>query len=196
MAPVLGSRSTCVRGKFGGYRGRPLKAEDIIETTERLSFTSFGRRMPESLIPNYDSTLKIDAVIGPQDDYFTDQGIETFFSSSYTVTSDSDRMGYRLDGPPVELKDAREMVSDAIPVGAIQIPRSGRPIIAMRDANTTGGYPKLGVITTPGCSLLGQAKPNDNVTFFRISPIKAREKVTEFLETLGQLKESLVDIDL
>jgi len=78
-------------------------------------------------------------------------------------------MGYRLEGSLVEQKSSLEMVSDAIPVGAVQVPRSGKPIIVMRDAQTTGGYPKIAVVTTPDVSRLGQAKPNDKIRFSKIS---------------------------
>ncbi len=192
---VLGSRSTYARGGFGGFQGRPLKAGDIIEAGNPNTLKS-GFLMPQELIPHYDNELTIEVVLGPQTDYFTDRGLEAFLSSVYTVTSESDRMGYRLEGPSVEQKSSLEMVSDAIPIGAVQVPRSGKPIIVMRDAQTTGGYPKIAVVTTPDVSRLGQAKPNDKIRFSKISPSRARAKLLEYMRTLSQIKSKLVESEL
>lgn len=193
---VLDSRSTYVRGGFGGFQGRRLKAGDVIEAYEPSILLKFGFSMPQELVPCYSNKLTIEVVLGPQSDYFTDMGIETFLSSIYTVTTESDRMGYRLDGLRVEQKDSLDMVSDAIPVGAVQVPKSGKPIIMMRDAQTTGGYPKIAVVSTPDVSRLGQAKPNDKIRFSKISPSKARAKLLEYMRTLSQMKSELVESKL
>ncbi|MDH5447989.1 MAG: biotin-dependent carboxyltransferase family protein [Candidatus Bathyarchaeota archaeon] len=189
---VLGSRSTYVRGGFGGFEGRRLKAGDVIQTYMPSTFLKSGFLMPQELIPCYSNDVMVEVVLGPQSDYFTDRGLETLLSSIYTVTAESDRMGYRLDGAKVEQKDSLNMVSDAIPVGAVQVPRSGKPILVMRDAQTTGGYPKIAVVTTPDVSRLGQAKPNDKIQFSKISPSKARTKLLEHMKTLSQMKGKLI----
>ena len=193
---VLDSRSTYVRGGFGGFQGRRLKAGDVIEAYEPSILLKFGFSMPQELVPSYSNKLTIEVVLGPQSDYFTDMNIETFLSSIYTVTTESDRMGYRLDGSRVEQKGALDMVSDAIPVGAVQVPKSGKPIIMMRDAQTTGGYPKIAVVSTPDVSRLGQVKPNDKIRFSKISPSKARAKLSEYMRTLSQMKSELVESKL
>lgn len=193
---VLGSRSTYVRGGFGGFQGRRLKTGDIIEAYKTNTPLKAGFLMPHELIPHYSDELTVEVVLGPQSDYFTDRGMETFLSSTYTVTTESDRMGYQLDGSPVEQKSLMDMVSDAIPVGAVQVPRSGKPIIVMKDAQTTGGYPKIAVVITPDVSRLGQVKPNNKVRFSNISLNKARTKLLEYRKTLSQMKRKLVQLEL
>lgn len=191
---VLDSRSTYVRGGFGGFQGRPLKAGDVIEACEPDAQLESIFLMPQSFVPRYSSELTVEVCLGPQSDYFTDQGMETFLSSTFTVTSESDRMGYRLDSAIVEQKDSLDMISDAIPVGAIQVPRSGKPIIVMRDGQTTGGYPKIAVVTTPGVSRLGQVKPNDKLRFSEISLSKAQAKLLEYVRTVNQMTACLVEL--
>ena len=193
---VLGSRSTCVRSEFGGCQGRRLKAGDIIEAYKPSTLFKLDLSMPQELVPSYGNELTTDVVLGPQSDYFTDRGIETFLSSTYTVTVESDRMGFRLDGPRLERKGSLGMVSDAIPIGAVQVPWSGKPIIVMRDAQTTGGYPKIAVVTTPYVSCLGQVKPNDKIRFSKISPSEARIKLLEYMRTLSQKKGRLLKSEL
>jgi antagonist of KipI len=191
---VLGSRSTYIRGGFGGFHGRQLKAEDVIQAYKSSKLGS-AFLMPQELAPRYDNELMVEVVLGPQSNYFTDRGLETLISSVYTVTTESDRMGYRLNGTNVEQKDSLKMVSDAIPVGAVQVPRSGQPIIVMRDAQTTGGYPKIAVASTPDVSRLGQAKPDDKIQFSNISPSKARTKLLEYMKTLSQMKGRLIKVE-
>jgi antagonist of KipI len=190
---VLGSRSTYVRGDFGGFQGRQLRTGDVLETYESTAPLTSGFSMPTGAVPEYTGELLVEVVLGPQTECFTDRGLETFLSGVYEVTTESDRMGYRLEGAEVERKGSMDIVSDAIPVGAIQVPRNGKPIILMRDAQTTGGYPKIAVITTPDVSRLGQAKPRDRIRFSKISPTKARERLLKYLKTLSLLKGRLVE---
>jgi antagonist of KipI len=190
---VLGSRSTYVRGGFGGSQGRQLRAGDVLEAHESTAPLTSGFAVPTEAVPEYTRELLVEVVLGPQTACFTEQGLETFLSSAYEVTTESDRMGYRLDGAEVERRDLMDIVSDALPVGAIQVPRNSRPIILMRDAQTTGGYPKIAVVTTPDVSRLGQAKPRDRIRFSRVSPSKARERLLEYLKTLSLLKGKLVE---
>jgi antagonist of KipI len=190
---VLGSRSTYVRGGFGGFQGRQLRAGDVLEAHGSALPLASGFAVPIDAVPEYTGELLVEVVLGPQTACFTEQGLETFLSSSYEVTTESDRMGYRLEGAEVERKDLMDIVSDAIPVGAIQVPRDSRPIILMRDAQTTGGYPKIAVVTTPDVSRLGQAKPRDRIRFSMVSPSKARERLLEYLKALSLLKGKLVE---
>ncbi|MCS7125155.1 MAG: biotin-dependent carboxyltransferase family protein [Candidatus Bathyarchaeota archaeon] len=188
---VLGSRSTYVRGKLGGIEGRPLKAGDIIQGFSVPPLRDCFK-MPENLVPQFTGNFSVHVVLGPQADMFTEKGIETFLSSSYTVTMESDRMGYRLEGPQIEHRDRAEIVSDALLPGAIQVPGNGKPIIIMKDAQTTGGYPKIAVATTPDLDMLGQAKPNDTVRFFEITLEEAYERFLEYRRKLSGLAEKLI----
>ena len=187
---ILGSRSTYVRGGFGGINGRQLKAGDVIE--------GFGSpliehtySLPKELIPKFTSPFAAHVILGPQKSMFTKQGINTFFSSQYRVTVESDRMGYRLEGQKIEHKEKGEIVSDALLPGAIQVPKDGQPIIVMRDAQTTGGYPKIAAVITPDVSLLGQARPNDVIIFSEISISQARDKFMKFQKLLSSLRKFL-----
>lgn len=193
---VLGSRSTYIRGGFGGFQGRQLKMEDVIEICKPSEVFKRGFALPQELIPHYGSEVNVEVVLGPQSDYFTEKGLKTFLSNVYKVTAESDRMGYRLEGSEVEQRGSFEMVSDAIPAGAVQVPRSGKPIIVMRDAQTTGGYPKIAVVTTPDISRLGQVKPNDKILFSKVSLGKAQIRLLEFMKTLSQMKSKLVELSL
>ena len=188
---VLGSRSTYVRGGFGGINGRQLKTGDLIEgfTTSPLKAEY---AMPEELIPQYTGNFIVHVVLGPQADMFTENGITTFLSNSYTVTSEADRMGYRLEGPSIEHKAKADIVSDALLPGAIQVPKNGKPIIIMRDAQTTGGYPKIAVAITPDVSMLGQAKPNDTIKFSKITTQLAHEKTKAYYRMLNNLGSMLL----
>jgi antagonist of KipI len=190
---VLGSKSTYLRGGFGGFHGRQLKAGDVLETQEPIVPLASGFTLPQELIPDYKDELTVEVVLGPQTEYFTERGLETFLSNVYEVTTESDRMGYRLEGAEVEQRGSMDIVSDAIPVGAVQVPRNGKPIILMRDAQTTGGYPKIAVVTSPDVSRLGQAKPNDRIRFSKVSPSRAREKLLECQKALSLLKGRLLE---
>ena len=104
-------------------------------------------------------------MLGPQDDYFTEKGIETFFEKTYTVTDKSDRMGIRLDGEKIESKNGVDIISDGVTTGSVQIPASGTPIIMMADRQTTGGYAKIATVLTTDLPLIAQAKPGTEIRF-------------------------------
>jgi len=188
---VLGSRATYVRGGFGGINGRQLKTRDIIEGFDRPSL-KVEYSMPEDLVPQFTGQFKAHVILGPQADMFTERGMNTFLSSPYKVTLEADRMGYRLEGPIIEHKAKADIISDALLPGAIQVPKNGKPIIIMRDAQTTGGYPKIAVAIIPDVSLLGQAKPNDIIEFSKITMSQAREKLFEYYKLLSNLNGMLL----
>lgn len=188
---ILGSKSTYVRGKFGGIEGRQLKSGDVIEGFN-VSPIETVYKMPENLMPRFPNDFTVHVILGPQADMFTERGVETFLSNPYRVTIESDRMGYRLEGHTIEHKGKADIVSDALLPGAIQVPKNGKPIIMMKDAQTTGGYPKIAVVTTPDLDKLGQAKPNDKVRFSEITLEEARERLLEYRKTLFSLADKLV----
>jgi biotin-dependent carboxylase-like uncharacterized protein len=188
---VLGSRSTYIRGGFGGVNGRQLKSGDVIEGFATSSLkTEYS--MPKELIPQYTGKFTVHVVLGPQADMFTENGMTTFLSNPYKVTSEADRMGYRLEGPLIEHKAKADIVSDALLPGAIQVPKNGKPILIMRDAQTTGGYPKIAVAITPDVSLLGQAKPNDTIEFSKTTMQSAQEKTKAYYRLLNNLSSMLL----
>ena len=166
---VLGSRSTYTRAAVGGIDGRALQAGDVIHIGSACDQPPGKRAVPAEFVPVYSDQIELRVLLGPQDDYFSDAGITTFFSSTYSISTEADRMGYRLEGNVIEHKGKADIISDALCQGAIQVPGHGMPIIMMADRQTTGGYTKIGTVIGPDLSLLAQAKPGDSITFKRCS---------------------------
>jgi biotin-dependent carboxylase-like uncharacterized protein len=191
---VLGSRSTYLRGGFGGYRGRALRRGDLLRGTISESRT-LKRYVPQEYVPKYASPATIRVVLGTQDDFFTDKGIETFLNSKYEVTPDSDRMGYRLHGQAVTHSKESEIVSDGLAVGAIQVPGDRMPIVLMKDAPTTGGYPKIAHVISPDLDQMAQLTPGDALRFERIEIGEAHELLRQAMRRLGHLKENIKEGD-
>ena len=171
---VLGSRSTSIKCSLGGLEGRALKAGDRIPVG--ASSVPEAELLNRSLPPAvYESQVTVRVIPGPQEEAFTEMGLETFYSSSYTITPDSDRMGYRMDGPEIESLRGTDIISDAIVFGSIQVPSSGKPIILLADRQTTGGYAKIATVFSLDLPGLVQCRPGDTVRFSRISVEEAQE---------------------
>jgi antagonist of KipI len=192
---VMGSRSTYLRGKIGGLSGRALKAGDIIATcSSRNKNVPTGTRLAPTLLPEYQAQIILRVILGPQEDHFTSAGRDTFLSSEYAVTTEADRMGYRLEGPKIEHAAGADIISDGIPLGAVQVPGHGLPIIMLADRQTTGGYPKIATVCSVDLSSIGQAKPGDKIRFETITReesiqlLKKREAALE--EWAGSLPET------
>lgn len=188
---VLGSRSTYLRGGFGGFAGRQLKAGDVLEGFAAQSLR-FEYKMPVDFIPQFLNDLTIHVTLGPQEDVFTGKGIRTFLSNPYKITLETDRMGLRLEGQIIERQSGADIISDALLPGAIQVPRNGKPIVLMRDAQTTGGYPKIAVVVEYDLTVLGQAKPNDVLWFSKITLEEAHRKLRQYRGLLNSLSKSLI----
>jgi biotin-dependent carboxylase-like uncharacterized protein len=188
---IMGSRSTYTRGKIGGYGGRALRAGDTVGLREPrpLWRLSAGFVCPPELRPVLRDDEPICALEGPQIDAFTDAGIETFFNAPYTVTNETDRMGYRLDGPAVEHKSSPDVVSDGIVHGSVQVPGDGKPIVLMADRQTTGGYAKIAAVSSWSVARLAQKMPGDVVRFKRISGKEAAAQLFAFEENLRRLDD-------
>ncbi len=187
VTPVLGSRSTYLNGGFGGFEGRALCQGDLIplgQASFHLSSVA-GRSFPATFIPNYSDAPEIHVVLGPQDDYFTDEGLATFLSGEYFVDSTSDRMGYRLKGPEIVHQGATGIISDGIPLGAVQIPPDRQPIVMMADRQTIGGYPKIATVISSDIPLLAQCLPGqDTVRFKAISVDEAQLRYRRMIKAL------------
>src|SRR5688572_11304599 len=104
---------------------------------------------------------RLRVIAGPLDDMFTAGAIETFYRARYTVTPNSKRMGYRLEGAPLLHAATADILSDATPIGSIQVPKSGQPILLMADRQTTGGYPKIATVISADVPIAGQLAPGD-----------------------------------
>lgn len=187
---VMGSRSTYTGGKIGGLDGRPLAKGDIVH---RFAGDSQNRiaALPDDLRPQFHSEITLRALPGPQDDYFA-AGLDVFFSSEFTVTSKADRMGYRLEGPKIELKEGvpRSIISEPSLSGAIQIPPDGQPIILLAE-QTVGGYAKIATIVSPDLDLVAQARPGDRIRFASVDLTEAHKLYSDYRARLDRLKECI-----
>ncbi len=160
---VLGSTATYVRGGFGGHHGRRLQSHDIL-MLRRTSVAAEGESaLPQVQKLDFDQPIRV--VPGPQQDHFTDQALKTLLSSEYTVSRQSDRMGFRLDGPSLEHSGDYNIVSDGIASGSIQVPGTGQPILLMVDNQTTGGYPKIATVISADIPVVGRRKPGQRLRF-------------------------------
>ncbi len=169
VVPLMGSASTYLRGQWGGLDGRALKAGDYLMGGQGTE-SKAGYSVPEELRSYIDDRGPIPVIPGPQEDAFTEDAVDCFYRSTYSVSSQSDRMGIRLDGPKLTHRQGADIISDGIPPGAIQIPGHGTPIVMTADRQTTGGYAKIGVVTRTGLDRLAQLIPGDRITFCRIEP--------------------------
>ena len=184
---IMGSRSTFVRGNLGGLKGRKLaNGDEIFLGNHALSST--GSYLPTQYLPVYEKHHTIRVVMGPQDDYFTDEAIETFLNSSFNITSEADRMGYRLDGPKIIHKTGADIISDGIVFGSIQVPGHGSPIVMMADRATTGGYTKIATAITPDLSILAQMSPGSSMNFKKISVYESHELYKEYENKFIEIK--------
>jgi len=182
VPPFMGSRSTCTIVSVGGFKGRPLQPGDIVPVgSPALPPSALPEDtvapVPEGWQPRqYTGRTHVRVVMGPQDYFFTEEAKATFLSSAYTVTTGSNRMGYRLDGPPLRHTKGADIVSDGTPFGGIQVPGHGQPIVLMADCQTTGGYSKIACVISTDLPLLAQAKPGDRITFSAMPATQAHEE--------------------
>ncbi len=176
---VMESRSTYTRAKVGGLEGRALKKGDTLRCGESAPLWKRceGLVCPEALRPLRDPAAPLRVIPGPQDDLFTEKGLASFYGTEYVVSNSADRMGYRMDGEPIEHTGAADIISDAIPLGAVQVPGHGQPIVMLADRQTTGGYTKIGVVCSVDVASLSQRLPGATVRFVKISLKDAVELV-------------------
>ncbi|WP_099211591.1 5-oxoprolinase subunit C family protein [Thermococcus henrietii] len=183
---LLGSCSTYAKAGLG----RPLKAGDKLTLGYAILTGREGRRLPEELRPDYSAEeITIGVVLGPDLDHFTEKGIETFLSEAYTVTPESDRMGYRLDGKAIEHSErGAGIVTGPLVPGTVQVPANGKPIVMMRDAQTTGGYARIGVVASAYLHRLAQLRPGFRVRFRETSVEDARNELLKKEKTLEAIR--------
>jgi biotin-dependent carboxylase-like uncharacterized protein len=189
LTPRLGSASTYVRGRIGGINGQALKSGDSVP----LKQATVAERAEKTLALPFDLALNqlVRVVLGPQADFFAEAAITTFLSTEYVVSMQSDRMGFRLEGMPLEHAKGYDIVSDGIVIGSIQVPGSGLPIVLMVDAQTTGGYPKIATVISADIPVLGRRGPGRKVRFAAVSVGEAETLRREQEASLRQCMESL-----
>lgn len=168
---VLGSRSTYLRGRLGGYQGRQLQRGDLVRVgappvePHRLE----GRAVRPEAIPDYRDGAEVRVILGPQDDRFTPEGMRTFLEGPYEMTHQSDRMGARLRGPVITHTRGHDIISDGVPLGGVQVAGDGQPIVLLVDRQSTGGYTKIATVCSFDVGRVGQVRPGQRLLFRQIS---------------------------
>ena len=186
---VLGSRSTYLRGAFGGIAGRAIRTGDVLRAgaPSEPPAARVGRTLSGEWIPRYADHAAIRVIVGPDDDMFTPEAINLLLSAEFRVSNRSDRMGYRLQGPALAYKGPAEVFSGAVTAGSIQVPADRQPIVLMADRPTTGGYPQIATVITADLPAMAQRGPGQTVAFARVSIEQAQE-------LLARQQARLVDI--
>ena len=183
----LGSRSVFVRGMMGS----PLQAGDILEIEEAREKVLSLKKLSPEMVPLFSIQKPLGVILGPQEDRFTPRGIETFLSSSYKVTSQSDRMGYRLEGPKIEHLKGADIISEPIARGSIQVPGDGLPIILLWDAQVSGGYTKIANVISSDLDRLAQVIPGESLRFTAVSLEEAHQARREENAWLSSIQRAI-----
>jgi antagonist of KipI len=168
---TLGSRATSLVSRMGPFGGRALAAGDVLPVG---AAAGIARRKAGPAMPLPAGGAHVRVVLGPHDALFTREAVDTLLGSRFTVTPQSNRMGYRLEGPALRRVGSADILSDATPFGSLQVPASGQPILLMADRQTTGGYPKVATVISADLPLAGQLAPGDWVQFTACTPDAAR----------------------
>jgi len=184
---IMGSRSTYVGGRLGGFAGRPLAAGDVLAGAD-VSPGIRPRQLPEEWIPDYPGDILVRAIPGPQDHFF-DEGLAVLFGNPYMVTAKADRMGYRLQGPAIAIREDMppSIVSEPSMPGSIQIPADAQPIILFVE-QTVGGYAKIATVISVDLFRVAQATPGDTIRFEAVDLERAHALYRERQEFLGRIE--------
>jgi antagonist of KipI len=178
VKPFLGSASTHLLSGLGGYHGRALRKGDVLEigpTTTRFQRHTVSPRTLERLSPR--KLLRVTA--GPQSDSFPEASRQRFYAGTYRVAEESNRMGLRLEGPPIAQGSGGEMITEGVSLGAVQITAGGQPIILFVEQQTTGGYAKIANVISADLHNLGQLRPRDEIRFECVDWETARSLLLE-----------------
>jgi 5-oxoprolinase (ATP-hydrolysing) subunit C len=196
LPPVLGSRSTHIRAGFGGLDGRALQEGDVVPISptqrEPAGRFDFGAQPPDVAIagPNAseDGVLRVRVLRAGEYDLFSDAMQEIFWSTTWKISLQSDRGGYRLAGAQLTLPTPVEMRSHGVVAGVVQVPPAGAPIIQMSDANTAGGYPKIAAVIQADLWRLGQARPGSMIVFNEVDYREAVAAMTPVDDYIAGLR--------
>jgi antagonist of KipI len=199
---VLGSRSGDLRSGFGGVRGRPIRDGEEFPLGENSSRAKVlierlrGERIARWKPPHdWSSTARREPALrflsGTDRDCFVESALGLFASGNFFVSPDSDRMGIRLDGPPLERKENVDLLSEAVAPGTVQVPPSGKPILLLNDCQTIGGYPKIAHVITVDLPMAAQLCPGDRIGFREISLADAHRLLLEREKNLEQFRRGL-----
>ncbi len=200
---VLGSASTYTPSVIGGLDGRNLatgdmlsfKREQVLQASSNLKMLPSGIGISHwhtaDLVSEMSTVLIVHAIKGPEFDLFNSTSQENIFTSEFTISSQSNRMGYRLEGKKFALEQKTEMVSTAVTTGIVQITHEGNPIILMADAQTIGGYPRIARICAADIPLLAQTRPGVKIKFKEISEEESSNRCKELNSKMKRLKNGI-----
>jgi antagonist of KipI len=149
-----------------------------------------ARTLPEARRPGYGPSPVLHVLRGPQSDRFASEDMQAFLSGEYRISASSDRMGYRLDGPPVRVAQP-DITSEGMAIGSIQVPAGGQPIAMLADSATTGGYPKIACVTSAALPLLAQCTPGQDTVRFREVTIESAQSAYRAL--MDNIKQGIID---
>jgi biotin-dependent carboxylase-like uncharacterized protein len=187
---VLGSASTYVRAAIGGIEGRALRCGDVVPLGVARASARDELRLPSPMTASGDQPIRV--VLGPQQERFTRAAIAALLGSEFRISPSADRMGMRLDGPPLRHRHGWDIVSDAVATGAIQVPGSGQPILLLADHQTTGGYPKIATVVSTDLPVVGRRRPGDALRFVAVKVETAealcRDAERHFVELVAALE--------
>lgn len=169
----FGSFSTTLKEGFG----KKLEKNSVLDFEEFKGLES--KRWHENYLPKYDKELTLRVILSYQEDSFSKEAKELFFNNKYKITSDFNRMACKLDGKEIK-SNINGVISEAISYGSIQIPTDGKPIVLLKEAQTIGGYPKIGSVLSIDCFKLAQMKIGGTINFKEISINHAQEKLKNF----------------
>jgi antagonist of KipI len=191
VKPFLGSASTHILSGLGGLEGRPLRKGDVLRIG-RGSKRYRGRKVAQRASENFSRRSVLRVTPGPQVDWFSDSSLRTFYRSTYRVGEQSNRMGLRLEGAAISQRGAREMITEGVSLGAIQVPAGGSPIILFVEQQTTGGYPKIANVISADLHRVGQIRPRDEIRFEQVTFEAARSLLID-QEKLLASRELIVE---
>jgi len=190
---VLGSLSTYLRAGFGGWKGRALQTGDHISFKEEYQDTLRNFNWSCDLSTFYpdlkDTVVRV--IKGPEYELFSPQSQQSFFEQEFQLTNESDRMGYRLQGPALELNRPQEMISSAVAFGTVQVTSNGDSIVLMADHQTTGGYPRIVQVITTDFSKLAQLQSGQKIRFELITLAAAHAALQHREQQVKQLRQAL-----
>lgn len=186
VEPWLGSRSTDLTAHLGGLDGRALRAGDRLPVGKAILSMSLLKNppFPVDSRPPYSAEPTIRVILGPHRDRFTDQAVSDLQSDSYVITPTSNRQGYRLDGPKLAHTHGPDIISCGIPLGGIQVPGNGEPIILLADHQTAGGYTMIATVILADIPLVAQCLPGERLRFRAVGLDEARIALRRQVEGL------------
>jgi len=194
---VLGSRSTYLPGGFGGFNGRALRLGDTLAAAGgRDALRLAGRSWPVESRPAYSAEPALRLLPGPHLDRFAPPALDLLLGAPFTISASANRMGYRLQGPTIPYAAPCSLPSLGVLPGVVQVPPDGNPILLMADAQTTGGYPIIGVVIGPDLPLAAQLLPGDRLRFQRATlgeALAAQQEIERWRMLLPTEDLSLLD---